>query len=272
MNEPGLYDYVILNDDADAASAQLASVARRARAGATGNGTSATTPAPPPSPWRGTGGAGGDRGRSLRGRVAVVTGASGGVGAATAAALAAAGARVVAVARRKDRLAALKRDLVAGGAAEGDILTAVVDITREAELAALPALIAAAWGKDAGIDILVNNAGLSRADSALFDGATDAWVTMLETNVLAPAVAARVAIQSMHARGAWGHVVNVGSMMGHRVLVMPGKRQRRAGRRAARAFFVPPFPPRPDRHPPPPLPHLQAWAACTPPPSTRCAP
>ena len=223
LNEPGLYDYVILNDDADVASAQLARVAARAAAGETGNGTGGDGRPVPPSPWRGAGAAAPS---PLAGRVAVVTGASSGVGAATATALAAAGARVVAVARRGDRLAALKRGAVAAGASPDAILPAVLDVTREAECEALPGLIANAWGRGAGIDILVNNAGVARAGASLMGGAggeTAAWVDMLETNVLAPAVLARVAVASMRARGVWGHVVNVGSMMGHRVLVMPGE-------------------------------------------------
>lgn len=222
LNEPGLYDFVILNDDADVASSQLARVAARARAGETGNGTGAAAPVAP-SPWRGGGAPGAPAAaHPLHNKVAVVTGASSGVGAATAAALAAAGARVVAVARRADRLAALKRDLVAAGASPDAVLPAVLDVTREAECAALPGLIQRAWGRDAGIDVLINNAGASRADSALFDGDTAAWIAMLELNVLAPCVLTRTAVQSMKARNAWGHILNVGSMMGHRVLVMPG--------------------------------------------------
>ena len=39
IKEPGLYDYVIFNDDLDEAFSQLATVARRALAGQVGNGS-----------------------------------------------------------------------------------------------------------------------------------------------------------------------------------------------------------------------------------------
>ena len=65
-----------------------------------------------------------------RGKVALVTGASSGIGWAVCERLATAGIRVVAVARRRDRLELLQQTLVAAGVPIADFLPIVCDITK----------------------------------------------------------------------------------------------------------------------------------------------
>ena len=65
-----------------------------------------------------------------QGKVALVTGASSGIGWAACEALAGAGMRVVAVARRRDRLEALQHALVAQDVPMADFLPIVCDITK----------------------------------------------------------------------------------------------------------------------------------------------
>jgi NADP-dependent 3-hydroxy acid dehydrogenase YdfG len=90
---------------------------------------------------------------NLAGKTAVITGASSGIGAATARRLCAAGARVMLVARRQDRLDALATEL--GGAT----VTVALDL---AEADGAQAMLEAAETKLGRIDILVNNAGILR--------------------------------------------------------------------------------------------------------------
>ena len=59
-----------------------------------------------------------------------MTGASAGIGWATCTALARAGLRVVAVARRRERLEALQQAVVAGGVPISEFLPVVCDITK----------------------------------------------------------------------------------------------------------------------------------------------
>lgn len=65
-----------------------------------------------------------------RGKVALVTGASAGIGWAACEALAGAGMRVVAIARRRERLEALQQHLVSRGVPIADFLPVVCDITK----------------------------------------------------------------------------------------------------------------------------------------------
>ena len=112
----------------------------------------------------------------------LVVGASSGVGRAIALALAAAGAKVVASARRADRLSELGPD----------IITIAGDVRSDD---ACGEMVATAIGRLGGLDAVVYAAGVS--DMALVkDTSFDEWARILETNVIG---AARVFV---HARAA----------------------------------------------------------------------
>jgi hypothetical protein len=82
-----------------------------------------------------------------RGKVALVTGASSGIGWAVCEALGQAGLRVVAIARRRERLQELQQLVLspAVGMAPADFLPVVCDVTKEAEVSALPKIIVKHW-------------------------------------------------------------------------------------------------------------------------------
>lgn len=146
---------------------------------------------------------------SLDQQTVLITGASSGIGAACARAFAGVGARLILLARRRDRLEQLAAELQQSYAAQTYCRSLDVrDRTQvEATLTQLP-------GEWAGIDILVNNAGLSRGLDKLYEGSFTDWEEMIDTNVKGLLYMTRYLVPVMVERGR-GHVINIGSIAGH---------------------------------------------------------
>lgn len=142
----------------------------------------------------------------VAGKVVVVTGASSGIGEATAVALAERGAKVAAVARRRDRLERLAAR-VAGSA--GEVLSLEADVVNERQLRNAIEQAGDRWG---GIDAVVANAGVMLL-GPVREADTDDWRRMVEVNVLG-------AMYSIHAvlpyllRQRAGDVVTMSSVAG----------------------------------------------------------
>jgi 3-hydroxy acid dehydrogenase / malonic semialdehyde reductase len=140
-----------------------------------------------------------------QGAVALVTGASSGIGAAITEILVAKGCRVIAAARRVDRLA----DLAARLGAKCHPLA--LDQTDDRSVATLLERLPEAWR---AVDILVNNAGHGIGGKLRFDqGSAADWVGMIDTNVSGMLRVSRAVIPGMLERGG-GQIVNIGSVAG----------------------------------------------------------
>lgn len=142
---------------------------------------------------------------SLKDRIVFITGASSGIGAACARAFAAEGARLLLAARRVDRIEAMKADLLQDGAAAVHAFS--LDVQDRDAVEQAIAHLPAEWS---AIDVLVNNAGLSRGLDKLWEGKTQDWEEMIDTNVKGLLWVTRAVVPGMLARGR-GHVVNLGS-------------------------------------------------------------
>jgi serine 3-dehydrogenase len=141
---------------------------------------------------------------TMNGKIAVVTGASAGIGAATARTLSAAGATVLLVARRQDRLKALQDEL--GG--ETAILT--LDLAREDAAQAMFDYVQTRFGH---ADILVNNAGMLRAGTfETFD--LDNLRPMIALNYETVVRSTILFARAMKERGS-GQIVNISSIGAH---------------------------------------------------------
>ena len=143
----------------------------------------------------------------LKGRVALVTGASSGLGVRFAEVLAGEGAAVALVARRTDRLAAVKGRIEAAGGRAVAISADVLD--REAMLRAFDET-EQAFGT---VTILVNNAGVAHANRAV-DLPEEEWRRVVGTNLDAVFFWAQEAARRMLAAGKGGAIVNIASVLG----------------------------------------------------------
>lgn len=142
----------------------------------------------------------------LDGRVAVVTGASSGLGARFAETLAAAGARVVAAARRGERLERLAAELRSRGA---EAVAVECDVTRDEEVERLVEAAVEGFGT---LDVLVNAAGVAPSEDAEVE-TPEQFRRVLAVNLTGTYVAARAAARVMLGRGR-GSIVNVASISG----------------------------------------------------------
>jgi 3-hydroxy acid dehydrogenase / malonic semialdehyde reductase len=137
-------------------------------------------------------------------RTVLVTGASTGFGAAIARRFAADGARVIAAARRADKLADLA----------GELGPRVVPLELDVrDLAAVRGAIGALPAGFADIDVLVNNAGLAKGLAPSQRADLGDWEQMIDTNCKGLVYCTRVVLPGMVARGR-GHVINMGSVAG----------------------------------------------------------
>lgn len=131
----------------------------------------------------------------------LVTGATAGFGAAMVHRFVREGHRVIAAARRADRLQALHSEL-------GDaVLPFALDVSDAAAVGALPGSLPAGWQD---VDVLINNAGLALGlDPAHKSNLAD-WDRMVAVNVSGLVHMTHALLPAMVARNR-GHIINISS-------------------------------------------------------------
>ncbi|HEY1785329.1 MAG TPA: SDR family NAD(P)-dependent oxidoreductase [Pirellulales bacterium] len=159
--------------------------------------------------------------RQITGLRGIVTGASGGIGEAIARQLSQAGARVLLVARRADRLEKIVADLSVG-ASSAEVANRVAllagDITDPAVRTEAVARGQALFG---GLDLLVNNAGVGSL-GRFEQSSPERLRQVMEVNFFAAVELTRAALPAMYA-GRTPIVVNVGSILAHRAIPHAGE-------------------------------------------------
>jgi NAD(P)-dependent dehydrogenase (short-subunit alcohol dehydrogenase family) len=143
----------------------------------------------------------------LGGQVALVTGASSGLGRRFAQVLAANGARVVATARRVDRLDELAKEIAAAG---GTCVPAPLDVTDATQIASVVAMAEESAGP---VQILVNNAGIPDAQYAT-KMPVELVDQVLATNLRAPFLLSCEVARRLIELQLPGRIVNISSVAG----------------------------------------------------------
>ena len=142
----------------------------------------------------------------LSGEVALVTGASSGLGARFAAVLAAHGAKVIAAARRVDRLEALAKS-------HPNIIPLALDVTQFGSFGAALDQAEQAFGP---LSLLINNAGI--ADSGrIIDSTEERWRELQNVNVDAVWHLSRAFAQRLIDRKSPGSIINIASVVSFKV-------------------------------------------------------
>jgi NAD(P)-dependent dehydrogenase (short-subunit alcohol dehydrogenase family) len=139
----------------------------------------------------------------LDGKVTIVTGASAGLGARFARVLDAAGANVVLVARRRERLEQLASEL-------GDALPVTCDLSHPDKVGVV---VEAALERYGRVDVLVNNAGMGDVHPAE-EEPLEVFRQVIDVNLVAPFALAQHAARAMLGGGEGGTIVNVASVLG----------------------------------------------------------
>lgn len=144
---------------------------------------------------------------SIQDHIVLITGASSGIGAAIARMFAQAGAKLILVARRQERLEQLVDELSNISA----IHLLPLDVCDRAAVESALTHLPPSWSS---VDVLINNAGLSRGLDKLHAGSFQDWEEMIDTNIKGLLYLTRLIVPGMVSRGR-GHVVNLGSTAGH---------------------------------------------------------
>lgn len=136
-------------------------------------------------------------------KTVLVTGASAGFGYAIAELLATNGYKVVACARRAEKLKAL-------AAKSSNIYPFELDVTDEKSVESILSKLPSEFQK---IDVLVNNAGLALSQDKAFECKVDEWKTMVNTNINGLLYMTHALLPQMVKRN-HGYIINIGSTAG----------------------------------------------------------
>jgi NADP-dependent 3-hydroxy acid dehydrogenase YdfG len=156
----------------------------------------------------------------LDGTTALVTGASSGIGLATAKALSHEGATVALVARRLDRLTALREEIADAG---GSALVVEADITQREQAHTAVARVVAETGR---LDTVVNNAGVM-LNGWIVGAPIEEWERMVSLNVMGLLYVTHAALDHLLAAAQTpprqvADLVNVSSMAGRVAILGAG--------------------------------------------------
>ncbi|KAI3682328.1 hypothetical protein L1987_82235 [Smallanthus sonchifolius] len=166
-----------------------------------------------PKPWR-----------DLSGKIVMVTGASSGIGRELCIDLAKSGCRIIASARRTERLKVLcdeinnsdisNRHKNESGAMNHRVLVVAVELDVSADGLSIEASVRKAWDAFGRIDVLINNAGITGPVQNSLDWSEEDWDKTFGTNLKGSWLVSKYVGLQMRAFDQAGSIVNISSISG----------------------------------------------------------
>ncbi|KAL3819685.1 hypothetical protein ACJIZ3_005590 [Penstemon smallii] len=155
----------------------------------------------------------------LNGKIVMITGASSGLGREFSLDLAKAGCRIVAAARRVDRLESLCDEInkleAPKNSVKGDFPQAIgVELDVTADGRAIGAAVEKAWDAFGHIDALVNNAGVRGRVRSSLDISEEEWNHVMKTNLTGSWLVSKCIGSRMRLANKGGSIINISSIAG----------------------------------------------------------
>ena len=142
----------------------------------------------------------------LENKVIVVTGSSAGMGKAIVERFAQEGAKIVAVARRMERLTKLAESLKG---APGEVVPYAGDVSKREDDEGMIEYAVENFGR---LDVLINNAGIMDDNTAVGDVSDEMLDRQIRVNALGPIYAMRKAVEVFLKQGDGGNIINTCSV------------------------------------------------------------
>ncbi|VYS59507.1 unnamed protein product [Arabidopsis thaliana] len=155
----------------------------------------------------------------LKDKVVLVTGASSGIGREICLDLGKAGCKIIAVARRVDRLNSLCSEINSSSSTGIQAAALKLDVTSDA--ATIQKVVQGAWGIFGKIDALINNAGIRGKVKSSLDLSKEEWDNVFKTNLTGPWLVSKYVCVLMRDAKLGGSVINISSIAGIRG-ILPG--------------------------------------------------
>ncbi|KAG9451753.1 hypothetical protein H6P81_004657 [Aristolochia fimbriata] len=168
--------------------------------------------------------------RRLDGKVVMITGASSGIGREFCLDLAKAGSKIIAAARRTDRLESLCAEINllnpsssssrSEGFHGGSAFAVALDVTANG--AVIDDAVQRAWDAFGRIDALVNNAGVRGNVNSPLDLTEEEWNNVVKTNLTGSWLVSKSVCRRMRDANVKGCVINISSIAGLNRGHLPG--------------------------------------------------
>ncbi|KAG5399899.1 hypothetical protein IGI04_014506 [Brassica rapa subsp. trilocularis] len=157
----------------------------------------------------------------LKDKVVLLTGASSGIGREVCLDLGKAGCKIIAAARRVDRLESLCSE-INSLSSTGIQLAAPLELDVSSDAATIQKAVKQAWDIFGKIDVLINNAGIRGNVKTSLDLTEDEWNTVFRTNLSGPWLVSKYVCSLMRDAKRGGSVINVSSIAGLHRGLLPG--------------------------------------------------